>query len=148
MRAATVVWSFLSLAIACTPTRRADEIKEVAVTEERLRAYQADKPFVLELMRDGTLYEVASGADPTLVEVRGPARTVRLSVLARRFEGSGNTLLLGTFNDLSARGFGFPPDKIPDTGAVARTCIAPTPQSPGICSCTGRKDCSDMDQAN
>src|SRR5262245_59345156 len=96
-------------------------------------------------------HEVAAGADPSLVEVRGPARTVRLSVLAGRFAGLGNTLLLGTLNDLSARGFGFPPDEIPQplgTGTVARTCIKATKESPGICSCTGRKDCSDMDQGN
>src|SRR5262245_8932663 len=98
MRATTVAWSLLVLAIACTPTRRADEIKQVQVTEERLKAYKADKPFVLDLTRGGTVYEVAAGADPSLVEVRGPARTVRLSVLAGRFAGLGNTLLLGTLN--------------------------------------------------
>ena len=145
MTRAMLTWFLLSLTVACTPGRQADEIKEVQVTEDQLRAHSADNPYVVELTRGGTLYEVPAGVDPAPIEVRTAAE-VPLSVLARRFEGSGNSLLIGTLNDLNTRGFGFPPDT-QDGGGAEAGCIGPSADSPGICNCTGKRDCQDMNKA-
>ena len=50
---------------------------------------------------------------------------------------------------MSSRDFGFPPDieEPQGGGAIAAGCIKATAESPGICSCTGKKDCKDMDKA-
>ena len=86
-------------------------------------------------------------ADPSLVEVRASTRAVPLGAVARRFAGSDAVLLVGTFDDLNTRGFGFPPEGGEDGGGVAAKCDGPTPDSPGICNCTGKKDCADMSKA-
>lgn len=144
MTRAMLTWFLLSLTVACTPGRQADEIKQVQVTEDRLRAHSADNPYVVELTRSGTVYEVPAGVDQKSIDVRA-AVDVPLSVLARRFAGSDERLLIGTLGDLDTNGFGFPPDA--DDPPVGAGCIGPTPSSPGICNCTGKRDCSDMNRA-
>ena len=149
MRRSRVLLSLLSVAVACTPGRRKDDIKQVQLTADHLKAQQSGTPYVVEVNR-GTLYEVPAGVDPSLVEVRDPAGSVPLRVLARRFVGSGKPVLIGNFDDLSARDFGFPPDAgVPQPGdtVLAAQCAKPTADSPGICNCTGKKDCNDMNKA-
>ncbi|HJR16742.1 MAG TPA: hypothetical protein VJ808_07805 [Gemmatimonadales bacterium] len=149
MRCSTLGWFLLSLTAACNPARDSGEIKQVQVTDERLKAHPADKPYVVEVSA-GTLYEMSPSIDPGRVEVHGPAGKVPLSLLARRFAGSGKPMLVGTLDDLNARDFGFPPDVDPlppDSGFSEASCIKPTAESPGICNCTGKKDCSDMNRA-
>jgi hypothetical protein len=147
MKRLTLAWFLLSLVLACTPYRPTEEIKQVEVTKKSLSGHAADRPYVIDLTRTGTLYEVAAGVDPSLVEVRASTRAVPLGAVARRFAGSDAVLLVGTFDDLNTRGFGFPPEGGEDGGGVAAKCDGPTADSPGICNCTGKKDCADMSKA-
>jgi hypothetical protein len=144
MRHSTLVWSLLWLTVACSPALQADKIRPEHVTLQQVKGHRADKPYVVGVTR-GTLLEVAPDVDPSLVQVRDSAGTVPLSVLARRFAGSGTPILIGTLDDLNAHGFGLPPDVGPP--GVAASCDGPTANSPGICNCTWRRDCKDMDHA-
>jgi hypothetical protein len=141
---AALTWFFLSLMVACTPNWHDGDVKQVQVTKDSLEDHSIDNPYVVDATHGGTVYEVTAGAERRLVQVRAPV-DVPLRVLARRFSG-GSSLRIGTLGDLETVGFGFPDDAQGEPGVEA-SCDGPSAGSPGICNCTGKKDCSDMNKA-
>lgn len=134
----------LSLIVACGPKSHDTDVKQVQVTGHDLKDHSVDNPYIADAVSGGTVYELPGGTDQRIVQVRSPI-DVPLRVLAGRFS-SGSVLSIGRLADLETVGFGFPGDAQGEPG-VSASCDGPSAESPGICNCTGKKDCSDMNKA-
>jgi hypothetical protein len=123
--------------------------QRVQVTAQTLAGQPAGKAYVIDLTRTGTVYDVAAGINYSLVRVRTSTGEMPLSDLARNLGRTG-PILLGTFSDLRAQNFGFPPGggtfQPPDGGPVAADCPQTGPDA-GLCLCKGYKDCNDLDKS-
>lgn len=148
-RASLPFLSFLGLIIAfnivsCTKKSHDGDVKHVQVSNVSIAKHSIDDPYIVDAISGGTVYELPSIADRQIVQVRSPI-DVPLQVLARRFSDA-KSIRVGNLTDLETVGFGFPGDA-PDEPGVEASCDGPSAGSPGICNCTGRKDCSDMSKA-
>ena len=141
---ASLALLFLSLIAACGPKSHDGDVKQVQVTGHDLKDHSVDNPYIADAVSGGMVYEVPGGTDSKILQVRSPV-DVPLRVLAGRF-GSGSVLSIGRLADLETVGFGFP-SNAPDEPGVEASCDGPSAGSPGICNCTGRRDCSDMSKA-
>ena len=111
---------------------------QVQVTSQMLANHSASHPYVIDLTRSGTTYDVAGDIDYSRVRVRTPSRGVMTmeDFLSHRGGGkTGERLLLGDLGDL----IGLLP---PDAGGVSEAQCGQ-----GTCTCTGRKDCSDLSKS-
>jgi hypothetical protein len=111
--------------------------KTVQVTAETIANQPAGKAYVIDLTRRGVRYDVAAGVDYGRVELRTSDGDIALNEFIRRQGFSaGERLLLGSsLSDLV--------DLIPpDAGGFAEASC-----SGGTCTCTGRKDCSDLSRS-
>ena len=112
------------------------------VTNQTIASQQAGTPYVIDLTRSGTTYDVAAGIDANRVRVRTSSKEeITLAEYVRRQTGNhaGERVLLGSLGDLVGA---LPPDG--GGGSVAEAQCKKSPQGGGTCSCTGRKDCSDL----
>ena len=142
MRKIIVAVAALALASCSTlsPT------KHVQVTNQTLAAQSASKPYVIDLTRDGTTYDVAAGVDTGRVRVRtSPNEEIALSeFLSRQKAKPGERVLLGSLSDLVEA---LPPDEggggVGGTGVAEASCD----KSASSCYCNGRKDCSDLSKS-
>jgi hypothetical protein len=133
--------TLLTLALSFTTAQERGSIKRVQVKAETLASQPAGEPYVIDLTRKGAVHEVAEGIDYSRVRVRTSTGEMALSDLARQTGRTGK-LLVGTFSDLSAVGYGFPPgtSEPPDRDPSEASCN----KSAGVCTCTGKKDCNDL----
>jgi len=117
-------------------------IKKEPVTAQTIASQPAGKPYVLDLTRKGTVYEVAAGVDFSRAQIRTSTGEQPMSTLARKLGLTGK-FLLGTWQNLSGLDFGFPPGTIdpPDAGPSAAKCDS------YVCTCNGRRDCSDLSKS-
>jgi hypothetical protein len=112
--------------------------KPVQVTAQMIASQQGGRPYVIDLTRRGAIYDVAAGADYGRVEVRTSGGNIALNdFVRRRGFSAGERLLLGSLSDLVNL---LPPDG----GHVAKFSCEGPDNLIGECSCTGRKDCSDL----
>lgn len=114
-------------------------VKKENVTAQTLAGQPAGKPYVLDLTRKGTVYEVAAGIDYSRASVRTSTGEQALSELARKLRLS-DKFLLGSLRELSGMEFGFPPGTLdpPGDGTSEAKCDSL------VCTCNGRRDCSDL----
>ena len=111
--------------------------KPVQVTAQAISSQPAGKHYVIDLTRRGAIYDVAAGVDYGRVEVRTSNGDIALNDFVRgRGFSTGERLLLGSsLGDLVNL---IPPNA---GGFAEASCQG------GECSCTGRKDCSDLSKS-
>lgn len=140
--------TLLSLALGFSTAQETGSVKKVQVTAQTLASQPADQPYLMDFTRKGTVYEVAAGINYSRVRVRTSTGAMALSDLATKLGVTGGKFLLGTFSDLSAQNFGFPPGggtlQLPDGGTPVG--ITHDKQN-GIYTCVGRKDCSELSKS-
>lgn len=142
MRRLAAAFLFLSLA-ACSSGWNPHAIDQVQVTNEDLRGHSADNPYVIDMTRGGTIYEVPDGVDQSSIDVLVNAE-LPVGVFTRQ-SGPGGRLFLGDISDLSDIDFGFPAD-VPDGPSVEVEC-SKDKDNVNICTCKGKRDCNDMKKA-
>jgi hypothetical protein len=144
-RISLIVTAGLTLALLITAYSRPPQtgaVKKVSVTTQTVASQAAGKPYVIDLTRSGTVYEIDAKVNSSQVQVRTEKGTQALSSLMKT--ASTSKFLLGWGKDLNALNFGFPPgNTFPSTGGVRRdaTCGG------GYCTCSGPKDCKDLNDS-
>jgi len=111
---------------------------QVQVTSQTLATHSASHPYVIDLTHSGTTYDVAGDIDYSLVRVRtasGGLTTMEDFLGRGAGRKTGERLLLGELDDLVVL---LPPDS---DGVSEAQC------GQGTCTCTGRKDCSDLSKS-
>jgi hypothetical protein len=122
-------------------TRQSVSLNKVQVTAQTIINQQAGKPYVIDLSRKGTVYNVASGVDYSRIQLRNSAG--KLITLTDLFNKAGSraknlaankTLVFGAVSDLRAMvsggsGIATRPNQI--IACDGRVCI-----------CTGDDDCN------
>lgn len=111
---------------------------QVQVTSQTLATHSTSRPYVIDLTRSGTAYDVAGDIDYSRVRVRTPSgglMTMEDFLSQRAGQKTGERVLLGDLEDLVGL---LPPDN--DSVAEAQC-------GQGTCTCTGRKDCSDLSKS-
>ena len=143
MKRVSIVFT-LALALlvsAHSQTPQKGSLKKVQVTAQTLSSQQAGKPYVIDLSRNGTVYNVASGVDYSRIQVRNSAgKTTTLTDLFNKVGsrakqlGANKTLVFGTVSDLRALNFGGKTVASRPNQVIA--CDGP------VCICTGDDDCN------
>jgi len=148
--------TLLSLALGFSTAQETGSVKKVQVTAQTLASLPANQPYRMDFARKGTVYELAAGLDYSRVRISfrgdgatwGAYDTVALSDVARKLGVTGSKFLLGTFSDLRALDYGFPPGggtvQPPDGGTVVEF---KHDKQNGIYTCVGRKDCSELSKS-
>jgi hypothetical protein len=129
-------------ALALTSCSTLMPTKQVKVTDQTIAAQPAGTPYVIDLTRGGTTYDVAAGVDARRVRVRTSTNEeIALSeFLSRQKAKPGERVLLGSLSDLV--------DVLPpDGGGGGGSGVAEAQCSGGSCWCGGRKDCSDLSKS-
>ena len=111
---------------------------QVHVTSQTLATHSASHPYVIDSTRSGTTYDVAGDIDYSRVRVRtasGGLMTMEDFLSRGAGQKTGERLLLGELDDLVVL---LPPD---NDGVSEAQC------GQGTCTCTGRKDCSDLSKS-
>jgi len=122
--------------VSCTTTGQRNSIEPLLVTQESIANQPAGRAYII-VPRTGAVYDVAPGIDYSRVLVRTsskPEMTVDQYVSGLGLKFAGQEVLLGSLDDLVVV---LPPD---DGGGSEADC----PSGSGICTCIGRKDCSDL----
>lgn len=107
----------------------------IQITNQTLASHSASSPYVIDLTDDGNgkAYDVASDVDYSRLAVR---TDIPMEDFIRQRGGqAGQRVLLGELSDLVVL---LPSDS---EGTVAAQCQG------GTCTCTGRKDCSDLSKS-
>ena len=114
----------------------------VQVTTQTLASQPAGTAYVIDLTRIGTLYNIAAGLNHSVVRVRTSTGEIPLSDLARGL-GTTGPVLVGMFDDLRSKNFGFPSGTStpPESDPVAAQC------DEASCFCEGYRDCNDLDRS-
>ena len=97
-----VAVAVLALA-SCSTAGDEKQVKEVRVTNQTIATQPAGAPYVIDLTRSGTTYDVAAGIDSSRVRVRTSSKEeMTLTEFVSRQKGNyaGQRLLLGSLNDL------------------------------------------------
>jgi hypothetical protein len=139
----------LALALALLVSARSQTppsgaIKQVEVTSQTIASQPTGKTYLIDLTRNGAIYNVAAGMDYSRVRVRTAAGEVALSEVARHLGSTSGKLQLGTVSDMRAR-------NLPPTGGAAGTrgvVAEPYTCYNDICKCKGFSDCLLMDLDN
>lgn len=125
-----------ALALSCTPAKEKG-IERVQVTSQAIASQPGGKPYVIELTRDGSVYNVAADIDYSRVIVRTSAGEEPMSEVVKRLAIAGTQFLVGSASDLDSLDFGFPPgDTSPPVSEAKCNGL--------VCGCTGAKDCKDL----
>jgi hypothetical protein len=123
--------------VSCTTAGQRKPIQALAVTRELVASQPAGRLYVI-LPRSGAIYDVAPGIDYSRVRVGTSLKDnmpVDQYVSGLGLKFVGQEFLFGSLNDLVGV---LPPD---DGGGGSE---AACPSGSGICTCIGRKDCSDL----
>jgi hypothetical protein len=140
-----IIIAIAALALAsCSTAGRERPARQVQVTNQTIASQQAGSPYVIDLTRSGTTYDVAAGIDASRVRVRTSSKEeITLAEFVRRQKGNyaGQRVLLGSLGDLVDV---LPPD---GGGAVSEAECKKDPRGGGTCTCAGRKDCSDLSRS-
>jgi hypothetical protein len=131
----------LTLALLITAYSQSGAVKKVQVTTQTLASQPAGKPFVIDLAKGGTVYEIDANVNTSQVNVRTASGEQSLSKYGKA--GITGNFLLGKANDLSTLNFGFPSGGSytpPDGGGMQAQC---SPQV-GVCKCVGPADCKNL----
>ena len=118
---------------SCTTTSE----KPVRVTAQTIASQQAGSRYLIDVTREGAVYDVAPGVDYGRIELRTSSGDMPLNNFVRRrgFSTGKELLLASSLVDL----VDFIP---PEAGGFAEaSCEGKT------CYCTGRKDCSDLSRS-
>jgi hypothetical protein len=132
----------LSLLVsAYSRTTQSGNIRKEAVTAQTVASQPAGKPYVMDLTRKGTVYEVATGVDFSRAQVRTSTGEQQMSALVKKLGLTGK-FLFGTLQNLSGMDFGFPTGTLdPPDRTTAAKCDSL------VCTCNGRQDCSDLSKS-
>ncbi len=139
-----VVLALMALLISTySQTPPAGAVKKIPVTSQTLASLQAGKPYVIDLSRKGTVYNVASGVDYNRIQVRNAAgKVMTLNDLINKAGsnakklGANKPLVLGTVSDLRALNSARTSPASRGNRVVA--CDGP------VCICTGDDDCGKL----
>jgi hypothetical protein len=122
-------------------TPPAGAVKKIPVTSQTLASLQAGKPYVIDLSRKGTVYNVASGVDYNRIQVRNSAgKVMTLNALFNKagskakMLGTNKPLVFGTVSDLRALNSARPASR----GNQVVACDG------SVCICTGDDDCGKL----
>jgi hypothetical protein len=133
----------VSAALSFTFAQKSNPVKSVDVTARSIASQPADKPLVIDLTHNGTVYNLAAGIDYSRVQVRAATGEIAVDRLTGRFRTDA-PVLLGNAADLRAGHFGFSPNdglRVSNPGVSNATCEF------GLCGCTGYHDCNDLDRS-
>jgi hypothetical protein len=128
-------------ALALTSCSTLSPTKHVQVTNQTIAAQPEGKPYLIDLTRGGTTYDVAAGIDARRVRVRtSPNEEIALSeFLSRQKAKPGERVLLGSLSDLV--------DVLPPDGGGNGVAEASCNTKERSCHCNGRRDCSDLSKS-
>lgn len=137
-----VLLLFVLLVSAYSRATQSRTIQKETVTAQTVASQPAGKTYVLDLTRKGIVYEVATGIDYSRASVRTSTGEQPMSTLVKKLGVTGK-FLLGTWRDLSAMDFGFPPGTLDPPGGET----TPARCDSLVCTCNGRQDCSDLSKS-
>jgi hypothetical protein len=137
------VVSFLALALGCATSQKNEPVR-VRLTPEVLAGQPPDTAYVIDLTRDGTVYEVPADIDYARARVRTSKSEMPLSDAVKRLQLEGSAFLVGSADDLGRLNFGFPPG---DTPPPPSDGVSEAQCNGIICGCSGKKDCGDLGKA-
>jgi hypothetical protein len=117
--------------VSCTSTAQQKRIEPVKVTSETIANQPGGSPLVIDLTRSEAVYAIASGIDYSRVRVRTKSKAdMTMDEFISQMGGKvvGQELLLGSLSNLT----------------VLLPSVTQYSCGPVACTCTGRKDCSDL----
>lgn len=116
----------------------------VSITTQTLTAHSTSNPLLVDLTRDGKIYNVAAGLDYSRLRFRTERGDRAMSDYVRKLGLTGISFLMGTESDLSAINFGVTGGTItpPDRGTAT-----PVKCANDLCICIAGTDCKDMSKA-
>jgi hypothetical protein len=135
-----------AMALALASCSILSPTKQVQVTNQTMAAQPAGKPYVIDLTRGGTTYDVAAGIDASRVRVRTSSNEeIAMSeFLGRRNVKPGERVLLGSLSELVDV---LPPDDGGSGAGGSGVSEASCDKQANSCYCNGRKDCSDLSKS-
>ena len=127
----------LSFGFSMTPQK---EITRVQVTAQAITSQPPGKPYVLDLSRNGTIYELSAGIDPSRLRVRTSQGEVSFSEIIRNASGTGRSFL-GRASDLRTEILEPGARKIGPSGGKTAGFVNCASGKKADCRCSGWNDC-------
>jgi len=110
----------------------------IQVTPSEIARSPQGGAYIIDLTRDGRIYEVSPDIDYRRVKVRTSKTETPLSDVVARLQITGTKFVVGSANDLSLTNFDFPPGSGSGGGVSEMKCNGL------ICGCNSGTDCKDM----
>jgi hypothetical protein len=100
-RIALTVISLL-LALSFTLAQKGNQVKSVDITARTIESPSADKPLVIDLTHNGSIYKLAAGIDYRRVQVRTASGDIAMNRLTDRFR-TDRAVVLGNAKAVRAQ---------------------------------------------
>ena len=127
----------LNFSSSATPQK---EITRVQVTAQAMTSQPPGKPYVLDLSRNGTIYELFAGIDPGRLRVRTSLGEVAFSGIIRNASGTGRSFL-GRASDMRTEILEPGARKIGPSGGKTAGFVNCAAGKKADCHCVGWRDC-------
>jgi hypothetical protein len=118
-----------------------DRVRQIEVTPQVIANQPAGKPYVLDLSRSGTIYDIAKGVDLSRIRIRRSQGDLSMTDLIQRRQGSGR-MVLGMVNDIRSQILEPGSRKVSTSGSGSPASFVNC--DAGInphCHCSGWRDC-------
>ena len=126
--------SLIALALSFIAAQDKASIKRVRLTAKTLASQPAGEANVIDLTRNGTIYDMAAGIDYSRVRIRTSKGEMPTDVAKRL--GRHGSFLLGTLSDMRVLLL----SDLSPTGGISRKYSC----DETLCTCKGAKSCNDM----
>jgi hypothetical protein len=127
----------LNFSSSATPQK---EIRRIQVTTEAITSQPTAKPYVLDLSRSGTIYELSGGIDLNRLRVRTSQGEVAFNELIRNANGTGRSFL-GRAADMRTEILEPGTRKIGPDGDKTAGFVNCASGKKADCRCSGWRDC-------
>jgi hypothetical protein len=127
----------LTFSLSATPQK---EIRRVQITAQTIKGQPAGQPYVLDLSRSGTIYELSGGIDLSSLRVRTSQGEAPFSELIRNASGSGRSFL-GRSGDMRTEILEPGARKIGPSGGNTAGFVNCGAGKKADCHCAGWRDC-------
>jgi hypothetical protein len=127
----------LTFSFSATPQK---EIRRIQVTAQAITSQPPAKPYVLDLSRSGTVYELSAGIDISRLRVRTSQGEVAFSEIIRNASGTGRSFL-GRASDMRTEILEPGSRKIGPGGDKTAGFVNCAAGKKADCHCAGWRDC-------
>jgi hypothetical protein len=118
-----------------------NRVRQIDVTPQTIASQPAGKPYILDLSRGGTVYDIAKGVDFSRIRIRSSQGDLSMSDAIQERQGSGR-MVLGMVNDIRSQILEPGSRKVSTGGSGSPASFVNC--DAGInprCRCTGWRDC-------